>query len=91
MRGLEQSFPLDDEIASTLRASPPSPPINQVLVGLFEEEDPDDPPDDGKLEPAGELGWFCAVPVWKKLKTMGENGELNHLMIKCWKREKRGD
>ena len=54
-----------------------------MLVGLFEEEDPDDPPDDGKLEPAGRLGWLCAVPVWKKLKTMGENGELNHLMIKC--------
>ena len=75
MRGLEQSFPFDDEIASTLLASPPSPPINQVLVGLFEEEDPDDAPDDGRLEPAGELGWFCAVPVWKKLKTMvGKRG-----------------
>ena len=49
-------------MASTLRARPPSPPINQVLV---EEDDPaaDDEGDEGRLGRAGELGWSCAEPV----------------------------
>ena len=91
MRGREQSFPFDDEIASTLLASPPSPPINQVLVGPFEDEDPDDAPDDGLLDPAGGLGWFCAVPVWKKLKTMGGKGGIEPPDDKMVKKGKRGN
>jgi len=61
LRVREQSLPLEEEMASTLRARPPSPPINQVLV---EEDDPaaDDEADEGKLGRAGELGWSCAEP-----------------------------
>ena len=41
-QGGEQSFPFEDEIASTPRASPPSPPTNQVLVGPVGVADADD-------------------------------------------------
>ena len=71
LRGREQSFPFDDEIASTPRASPPSPPINQVLVGPLELADAD-APDDGRLDPDGELGCVCAVPVGKLSKAVNK-------------------
>ena len=96
LRGREQSFPFDDEIASTPRASPPSPPINQVLVSPLELGDAD-APDDGRLDPDGELGCVCAVPVGKLSKKMqkerstnrrsnvekGAKEGVNYLMSKC--------
>ena len=63
LRAREQSLPLEEEMASTLRARPPSPPINQVLV---EEDDPaadDEDGDEGRLGRAGVLGWSCAEPA----------------------------
>ena len=75
MRGREQSFPFDDEIASTPRASPPSPPINQVLVCPLELADAD-APDDGRLDPDGELGCVCAVPVRKLSKRCKRSSQL---------------
>ena len=73
LRVREQSLPLEEEMASTLRARPPSPPINQVLV---EEDDPA-ADDEGKLGRAGELGWSCAEPVGEVFQVTGSRREFN--------------
>ena len=76
LRVREQSLPLEEEMASTLRARPPSPPINQVLV---EEDDPaaDDEGDEGRLGRADELCWSCAEPVGEVFQVTGSRREFN--------------
>ena len=77
LRVREQSLPLEEEMASTLRARPPSPPINQVLV---EEDDPaadDDGGNEGRFGRAGELGWSCAEPVGEVFQVTGSRREFN--------------